>query len=341
MKLFARILLSFLPALCISANAADQGPSVQVETVPLRQQDVTDTVFGYGLVSSDVHNLQAISLPRPGQLVSLLVSQGEVVSKGMPLLKFSTDPAAALAYQQARQAVHFATGEVQRIKELVAQQLATQSQLASARKALRDARDSLTAQERVGAGKTLETVVAPFDGVVLGVQAAQGDRLAARAPVLQLARSGKLRVLLGIEPEEVRRLRTGMTVHVAPVFGASADFTGRVTHVFGMINPQTQLVDVQVSVQGDGLMPGTRVQATIEVSRQKEWVVPRSAVLSDDQGSYLFQVANGKAHRVNVTTGLETQQITAVRGNFDPQLPVVRLGNYELHDGMNVRGASR
>ena len=25
--------------------------------------------------------------------------------------------------------------------------------------------------------------------------------------------------------------------------------------------------------------------------------------------------------------------------NFDPQLPVVSVGNYELHDGMNVRGA--
>jgi RND family efflux transporter MFP subunit len=246
-----------------------------------------------------------------------------------------------MAYQQARQAVRFANGEIQRIEELVGQQLATQSQLASARKTLKDAQAALRAQERVGAGKSLETVVAPFDGVVLAVQAAQGDRMAARAPVLQIARSGKLRVLLGIEPEEVRRVRTGMTVHVAPVFGADADFTGRVTQVFGMINPQTQLVDVQVSVQGDGLIPGTRVQARIEVSRQEEWVVPRSAVLSDDQGSYLFQVANGKARRVKVTTGLETQKITAVNGNFDPQLPVVRMGNYELRDGMNVRGESQ
>jgi RND family efflux transporter MFP subunit len=341
MRLPPEILLASLMVLTTSASAADQSPSVQVETVPLRQQVMTDLVSGYGVVSPDVHSQQAISLPRPGQLVSLLVSPGEVVRKGLPLLEFSTDPTAALAYEQARQGVNFATGEVERIGQLVTQQLATQSQLASARKSLSDAKASLMAQEEIGAGKRVERVMAPFDGVVVAVQAAQGDRLAAGAPVLQLARSGRQRVLLGIEPDDVRRVRTGMSVKVMPVFSPGVAVTGRVVQVFGMINPQTQLVDVMVSVQGDGLMPGTRVRAEIEVARQNDWVVPRSAVLRDEHGAYLFQVANGKAHRINVTTGLKSEKLTAVQGAFTPQLPVVSVGNYELEDGMSVHGASQ
>jgi hypothetical protein len=69
------------------------------------------------------------------------------------------------------------------------------------------------------------------------------------------------------------------------------------------------------------------------------WVVPRSAVLRDAQGDYLFQVRQGHARRVNVQTGLEQGGLIAVRGSFEVNAPVVSLGNYELQDGMVVRGS--
>jgi RND family efflux transporter MFP subunit len=187
----------------------------------------------------------------------------------------------------------------------------------------------------------LEQVSAPFDGIVMSVQAGQGDRLAAGAPLLQLARAGGQRVLLGVEPDDARRVRPGMPVSAVPVFSSEIKgetrVQGRVAQAFGMINPQTQLVDVLVKVADGGLMPGTRVRAEIEVAKQTAWVVPRSAVLQDDNGAYLFQVAQGKARRINVQTGLEHNGLIAVQGPFDTAQAVVSLGNYELTDGMSVR----
>lgn len=296
-----------------------------------------DTVSGYGVVTPEPGGMQAISLPRPGQIVRLLVNAGQVVRRGTALLEFSTGAAAAVGYQQARHAVAFAQGEVTRVEQLVGQQLATQSQLAAARKALADAEAALHGQENIGAGKALEQVVAPFDGVVTSVQVAQGDRLAAGATVVQLARAGRQRVLLGVEPSDVTRVHTGMSVRVNPVFSARHLLSGRVAQVFGMINPQTQLVDVLVEIPGDGLMPGTRVRADIEISRQQVWTVPRSAVLRDARGAYLFQIVQGKARRIAVQTGLEREGLVAVQGAFDPKQPVVSMGNYELQDGMAVR----
>jgi len=269
------------------------------------------------------------------------VSIGQEVKKGAPLLEFKTGADAGLAYQQARQAVEFAKSEVTRNEQLVSQQLATQSQLAAAKKALADAKAALRAQEKIGAGHSSEKVTAPFDGVVVAIQAAQGDRLAAGAPVLQLARLGVQRVQLGIEPEEVGQLRPGLAVTVIPVFNAERKALGRVEQVSGMINPQTQFVDVLVDVPGSGLLPGTRVRAEIELSRRAMWVVPRSAVLSDDEGAYIFQVREGKARRVNVRTDLEREGLVAVEGEFDTSAPVVSLGNYELSDGMAVTEVHR
>lgn len=329
------LLLGAAPALAAEKSA------VQIETTLLRQQSLPDTVWGYGVVSPDTRSLNTISLPRPGQIVSLLVSAGQVAKKGVPLLEFSTGADAARGYQQARQAVDFAHGELARIEELRAQQLATQSQVAAAKKVLSDAEAALFAQEQIGAGRALERVAAPFDSVVVSLLAAQGDRVAAGAPVLKLARAGGQRVVVGIEPDDVRRMRPGMVVRVTPVFEPGRQVMGKVTQVFGMINPQTQFVDVLVEVHGDGLLPGTRARAEIELERKSAWVVPRSAVLRDAHGAYIFQVRGGRAHRVNVQTGLERNGLIAVQGAFSSNDPVVSLGNYELRDGMTVRGNGR
>ena len=96
-------------------------PTVEVATAALKQQQMPETVSGYGVVSPDTGALQSISLPRPGQIVSLLVSPGQVVKKGAPPLAFATGADAALSYRQARHAVEFALSEVARIEQLLSQ----------------------------------------------------------------------------------------------------------------------------------------------------------------------------------------------------------------------------
>jgi hypothetical protein len=70
-------------------------------------------------------------------------------------------------------------------------------------------------------------------------------------------------------------------------------------------------------------------------------VLPRQAVLSDDRGSYVFQVADGRAHRVDVQAKQDGAKEVGVSGPIRPELRVVVLGNYELQDGMKVREGGR
>jgi hypothetical protein len=84
-----------------------------------------------------------------------------------------------------------------------------------------------------------------------------------------------------------------------------------------------------------------RVQAAIEIGRHQAWAVPRQAVLNDEGGAFLYQVANGHARRVAVRTLTENDQQYGVEGALAANLPVVVLGNYELKDGMAVRTGSR
>lgn len=341
MLIVRRMCLAYAIALWLLPAAAQPAPSAQVQTVPLERKTLTDTVLGYGAVAPATDSLRTLSLPRPGQVLQLWVSTGQSVRRGTALLEFGTAADASLAYEQAVQAVAFARGEAERVRALLEQQLATRSQLAATEQALADAQARLRQQQSLGSHNARETLRAPFDGVVVAIPAARGERLAAGAPLLQLAAAGREQVLVGVEPGDARRVRAGQTVAVQDTLGNARVITGRVTQVFGMIDPQTQLVNVQVSIPGDGLLPGTRVTASIAVGQQSAWVVPRLAVLRDAKGAYLFQVAQGRAHRVDVSTGLEQDGLLAVQGPLVPDRPVVGVGNYELHDGMAVRGGGR
>ena len=78
----------------------------------------------------------------------------------------------------------------------------------------------------------------------------------------------------------------------------------------------------------------------ITLSKHYGWVVPRNAVLHDAKGSYIFQIANGHAKRIDVQTGIETDTLTEISGGFNSSLKIVISGNYELSDGMAVRETS-
>lgn len=344
-KAISMILLGIAAACLLSAgqaSAAPDTPSVLVQAAALVRKPMATQLTGYGAVVSDAGAVVDVSVPRAGRVARLDVMPGERVMRGAPLLQFTTDPAALAAYRQAETAVHAAQDEFARTQQLVDQQLATQSQLAAARKTLSDAEANLTAQQALGSGRNAQTITAPFDGVVQAVNVKAGALVAAGASLAQIARTGALKATIGIAPEDAGKVRTGMAVQLSPVFGGG-EIAGAVDAVQGVIDPSTRLVNVVVQpecgARCDGLLPGMQVKGVIELAQQTPWTVPRSAVLTDANGTYVFQIANGHAHRVDVKVIAQSTTETGISGDLDPRRKVVVLGNYELTDGMAVRGA--
>jgi membrane fusion protein (multidrug efflux system) len=311
--------------------------SALVQTQPLQQRVLARRVAGYGIVIAEPGATVDLNFPKAGRIDRLLVSPGQIVKKGDELLEITTNPADTLAYGEAQNAVTYARDELARVKSLFAQQLATRSQVDNATKSLKDAEQTLAAQRALGGGAKRDRLVAPFAGLVTTISAAQGDRFQAGTNLIQLARTDYLRVRLGIEPEDSRLLKPGMKVTVASVSDPNHTAEGELLNVAGQIDAQTLLVDVTVRFKGESFLPGSRVRGEIATGERKVLAVPRQAVLRDAEGTYLFQVMAGKAHRVAVNLGIEDGDWVEVEGKELLNAPVVVLGNYELEDGMAVR----
>lgn len=317
--------------------------TVAVTTVAPHQQTFHDTVEALGSALGDPQRARTLSLAYAGQIVAVKVAAGQSVQRGQPLLSVSADPATRSAYQQAQAALDLARGDLQRSEQLAAQRLATQSQVAAARKALADAQAALHAQQAIGGGAAEDVVTAPVDGVVTAVQVGLGERVAANAPLLGFTPAHALLAQLGVQPERGAELRVGMPVRLESVYGAAEAFHGTLRMVGHAVDPQTHLLPVQVELPagaGARLVAGAALAAQIDTDAYRAWAIPRNAVLRDEQGSYLFQVYAGHAKRVDVTLRRADGDTLGVEGPLDPRAPIIVLGVYELGDGDAVRVTS-
>ncbi len=312
--------------------------SALVQTVRVDERLVADMLQAFGTIEPGPRQLKVIAAPRTSE-VQLDVVAGVRVKRGEPLVTLMPTPDAAVAYAQAKSQAGYAYSALRHTRALFQEHLATRNQVAAAEKALLDAQANLAAQRQMGGGHAA-VMRAPADGVITAVTVASGARVAANAMLLTLAEQGDMYARLGVDPQRAPAIRIGMPVTLRAVFDPRLALRARVNQVGGMVAPVSGLVDVLVPLPGRaaaGFLPGSHVTAEIALSRGRSLAVPRSAVLRDAQGAYVFIVKDHVAHRVQVHTGTDDGTWIAVRGGLHAGERVVTLGNYELRDGMAVR----
>jgi RND family efflux transporter MFP subunit len=340
------LVIGAIPLTGSPAPAIEQpsAPTVEIQSEPLRQRQVSDVVTGLGTVAASDEATIDISFLHAGEVTSLDVQAGERVKKGQRLAALTADPTAAQNYAKAVAAMNFAKQDLERMRTLLAQHLATNAQVATAQKAYDDAVAAVATERKIGDDKPTELATAPFDGFVVKLLVALGDRIQQNTPLMKLARTDVgARIVVGLPADQIARITSGMEAKVGTIMNPSRQqMAARVGGVSDAINPTTRLINcwLTLSRATDRIAEGTSVNATIVVGHHSGWVVPRQAVLKDDKGSYIFQVDGAIARRVEVRTGIETQEETEISGDFDQSKPVVTRGNYELHDGMKVREAA-
>jgi multidrug resistance efflux pump len=299
------------------------------------------------------------------------VAGGQSVEKGTPLIEVEPSPDAKVQLIEARNALDAANRELALTKERAEMKLATNLELGQAQEAVKSAQVKLDALQQRGAGEDNHVITADGPGLISKVDVQEGQIVPAGGPLVESVPHDRIEVRLGVEPSDVRRLHLDQPVRIFPAGGDDDEPTaGKIRLIAQRVSPETRLVDVFVTPAApDGepaTQPTTEASATTQPTTQADapttepatappllleafvrgeltaeskqaMVVPRDAVLPDDEGLTLFTVEGGKAVKHTVKIGLQNDKEVEVIGEgLHAGDPVVIVGNLELEDGMAV-----
>jgi membrane fusion protein, multidrug efflux system len=342
---FPGALLAVVGALYLARSAAAEEkkavetPSVLVQSVPARLVPMKSSLIAYGTVEYAPEYSQVVSLQGEGVVKQVLVTAGQPVRAGDPLLRLIPTANASLEIERAHVDLVFARKTLERVQELKRRQLTTNADVQAAEEGLSKAQAVFDQLRKRYVGQSGLVVHADKDGVVEAVLIQEGQIAAPGAPLLRLADGNRLRVRLGVEPEDLPKLRVGQLTQVRPLHPGATAVTGKVSELFRQVNPRTRLAEAVVPLPAASrLLPGISVQGEILLRPERRVLaVPRTAVLYDQGKGYVFVVEKGIARRKIVETGRNNDRSIEILKGLSSGKLVVTVGNYELSDGMRVR----
>ncbi len=187
-------------------------------------------------------------------------------------------------------------------------------------------------------------VRAPADGVILTRNVEVGQTATPGGEALfRLSEHGDVELRGQVAEQDLPSLRVGQDVAVR-LTGVAKVYPGKVRLLGAVIDPQTRLGTVRVALSPDlNLRPGAFARAEVTVSNAERTVLPQTAVLSDDKGSYVLVVnADDKLERRPVeVSGIAGNGVTIAAGGLKTTDQVVSTAGAFLQEGELVKPVVR
>lgn len=253
---------------------ADEIPTVKVERVETQN---VEQVFNY-TASTEADKVNNISSSMPLRIESILVDEGQNVAAGQQVvvlddvnttsyeLNVSTAQAqlrnVQLEYDRAKELLAIGGGTRQQVDQLALQLETARNNVASARRALDNAREN-------------RVLTSPVSGVVTARNYDPGD-MTGSLPILTVAQVRPIKAVINVSETEYSRVRTGMGVDLTfDTYGEEA-FTGTISKIMPTVDPSTRTFGVEITLPNtDGrVLPGMFGRASLTLGEANHVVVP-------------------------------------------------------------------
>src|ERR1700689_769665 len=307
-------------------NSANRNPIPTVSVTEVGISTVPTTVSIIGTIAAR-YDMPIGVEGDAGQVAAIYVEAGDHVKRGQVLARLNVSvlgPQVAnleAALEQARAEAELADAEYHRAQAVGA------SGALSAEETQRRRAGGVTAaaKVKVAAAQLAEAqarlaraeVRAPADGIILTRNVEVGQTATPGGDALfRLSEGGEIELRGQVAEQDLPLLQVGQLVNVR-LTGTSHIYQGRVGLLPAVIDPQTRLGMARVSLTPDpNLRPGAFARAEVTVSNADRAVLPQTAVLTDDKGTYVLIVnAQHKIERRTVhVSGIVQNGVTIADG---------------------------
>jgi RND family efflux transporter MFP subunit len=209
---------------------------------------------------------------------------------------------------------------------------ALRAQVQQAQSSLRDAQAQL-AQTRIAS---------PIEGIVSERRMDPGAMATPGAPILTVVDIRRLWLDVPVQEQEAAQVTPGLRAEARFDAQPGRVYSGRVIRLNPAANPQSRAVTARVEIQNSDrrIKPGMfgRVRLVTE-RRPNVLVVPREAVVRDENAAYVFVAQEETAIRRPVQIGEEQGDVIEIRSGVEPGDQVLVQGHQQLKDGAKIRVA--
>jgi RND family efflux transporter MFP subunit len=311
--------------------------------------NVASTVSLTGLISAQ--NDMPIGVEGDGGRVSAVmvepgdrVHRGQVLARLNPLTAESQVASAQASYEELKAAAASSRAEYARaerardsfsVEEFEHRRTNALTAEAKAKASEAQLAEARTRWQRM-------TVVAPSDGIVLTRTAEVGQiAMPGSTPLFRLARDGAIEMRGEVAEQDMPRLKVGQ-VAMVKLDGVPQPFAGKVWQIGAIIDGTTRQGTVRIELPSadQNLRPGAFARADIQAGDTLGVILPQTAVLSDEQGTYTLIVgANDKIERRSINVVGARSKGLLVDSGLTGNERVVAVAGAFLRTGEQVKVA--
>jgi RND family efflux transporter MFP subunit len=283
-----------------------------------------------------------------GMVARVLVEPGQWVRAGQTLAVIERSVQAqqaqqlAASIQVAQADARLAQSELDRAMALVGRGFFSKADV----ERKRATRDAATARVRVAQAQLGETrarigrldVRAPTAGLVLARNVEAGQVVSSGSGALfRVAEGGLMEVQARLAEDDLINIRVGSPATVTPV-GTDIHAKGQVWQVSPIVDPQSRQGFARIAIPySKDIRPGGFASVTLTSGSATLPLLPQSAVMSDDQGNFVYIADKGdKVVRRNVKIGEVDDRGVSIVAGLDGSERVVASAGAFLNPGDKI-----
>lgn len=159
-------------------------------------------------------------------------------------------------------------------------------------------------------------LAAPFDGMVTRRWNEPGDLAVPGKPILTVEDTSKYKVLAQVPQEELKNLRPGAVVYLR---SGGQSLSASVNRIYPALDKNMlATVEVLTTAAPFNLPSSSTVGVDLVIARHEGLIVPENALVSTNNGSFVYLVKNDAVHILPVKTQGTEAGRTVVSGELSP-----------------------
>ncbi|HEY0314069.1 MAG TPA: efflux RND transporter periplasmic adaptor subunit [Allosphingosinicella sp.] len=327
-------------AAAAAQSGGKTGPAPRVTVIVPGRQAIAKTISATGTIAAR-RDMPVGIAGEGGMVVKVMVEPGQWVGAGQELAVIERSVQSQQAQQQgaqievARADARLAQANLDRAQALVSRGFISKADL-DTKRATRDAANARVRLAQAQLGETRArigrlSVRAPAAGLVLARNVEAGQVVSSGSgPLFRIAQGGQMEVQAKLSDSDLVNVRPGLPATVNPT-GTPIEIAGAVWQVSPLVDANSRQGIARVSVPYQAaLRPGGFATVTLTAGSANVPLLPQSAVLSDDKGSFVYIVGpDNRVQRHPVTIGqVGDRGVSVIEGLSGVERVVVSAGAF-------------